>query len=487
MTDVPEATDTRPIDTEFIFKSANGRGPAPDKACSPPRSLRGSLLSVGLLVMAIVAFAVATSGPRFAVGSAQAQVPTARPAAHADLTKINLHRHPSSGLGDTKANVHKLSLSSGGHNAKSKLAHGGEGDHGKKSPDKSGRANAGNKKKSAQTKSVHPHRLGHGPEYHPPYAEILVDDNSGAVLHEVDPDGPRHPASLTKIMTLYLLFEQLEAGKLNIDSLLPVSSHAALQPPTRIGVKAGQTIRVEDAIKSIVTRSANDAAVVVAEAIGGNEVEFAEQMTRKASALGMTSTFYVNASGLPADAQVTTARDQALLGRAIQSRFPTYSAYFAMPTFAYQGQEIHNHNNLLGQVEGMDGIKTGYTEASGYNLVASVRRNERHIVAVVLGSSSNGARDARMRQLIEDYIPQASTQRTAPQIVGVDPARPASANADAESTPVGSVRDAPSAASSPAAGGASRPAIIAADPPVTAASPAASPVLGIDPMPGGVP
>src|SRR5215467_10502011 len=262
-----------------------------------------------------------------------------------------------------------------------------------------------------------PARVIHGPNYHPPYAAIVVDDKSGFVLHEVNPDEPRHPASLTKIMTLYLLFEQLEAGKLGLDTELPISMQAALQNPTKLGLKANQTIKVEDAIKGLVTKSANDAAVVVAEAIGGSEAEFAELMTLKARALGMTSTTYVNASGLPAEAQITTARDQAVLGRAIQHRFPGYYQYFATPSFHYKGADMNNHNALLGQVKGVDGIKTGYTEASGYNLVCSVRRDEKHIVAVVLGGTSNAARDARMRQLIEENISLASIQRTVPVIV----------------------------------------------------------------------
>lgn len=262
-----------------------------------------------------------------------------------------------------------------------------------------------------------PKRPIHGPNYHPPYAAIVVDDKSGFVLHEVSADQPRHPASLTKIMTLYLLFEQLEDGKLNLDTPLPISTRAAMANPTKLGLKANQTINVEDAIKGLVTRSANDAAVVIAEAIGGSEEEFAKLMTLKARALGMTSTTYVNASGLPADEQITTARDQSVLGRAIQHRFPGYYQYFATPSFRYKGAEIHNHNALLGQVKGVDGIKTGYTEASGYNLVTSVRRDEKHIVAVVLGGTSNAARDARMRQLIEEHISLASTQRTVPVIL----------------------------------------------------------------------
>jgi D-alanyl-D-alanine carboxypeptidase len=280
---------------------------------------------------------------------------------------------------------------------------------------KSSSAKSSSAKRSAAKKSRP--RVIHGPNYNPPYADIVVDDKSGLVLHEVSADAPRHPASLTKIMTLYLLFEQLEAGRLKLDTPLPVSSKAALQNPTKLGLKADQTLTVEDAIKGLVTKSANDAAVVVAEAIGGSEEEFAQLMTLKARMLGMLSTVYVNASGLPAEEQITTARDQAVLGRAIQHRFPGYYGYFATPSFRYKGVEMRNHNNLLGNVKGVDGIKTGYTEASGYNLTSSVRRDEKHVVAVVLGGKSNGARDARMRELIEAHIWQASTQRTVAAIV----------------------------------------------------------------------
>jgi D-alanyl-D-alanine carboxypeptidase len=240
------------------------------------------------------------------------------------------------------------------------------------------------------------------------------------VLHEASADEPRRPASLTKIMTLYLLFEQLEAGKLKLDTPLPVTRRASLQNPTKLGLKADQTIKVEDAILGLVTKSANDAAVVVAESIAGSEEEFAALMTLKARALGMSGTTYVNASGLPAEAQITTARDQAVLGRAIQHRFPVYYQYFATPSFRYKGAEMRNHNNLLGHVKGVDGIKTGYTDASGYNLTSSVRRDDKHIIAVVLGGTSNGARDARMRQLIEEHIVRASTVRSAPIVAEVD-------------------------------------------------------------------
>jgi D-alanyl-D-alanine carboxypeptidase len=258
--------------------------------------------------------------------------------------------------------------------------------------------------------------MTHGHDYSPPYSAIVIDANSGNVLHAASPDELRHPASLTKIMTLYLLFERMEAGKFKVDSELAVSEHASVQAPTKLGLRPGQSIAVEDAIRALVTKSANDAAVVIAEAVGGNEIDFAEMMTKKAHALGMSHTIYRNASGLPNDEQVTTARDQALLGRAIQERFPRQYHYFSTPSFTYHGETMSNHNHLLGRVDGIDGIKTGYTQASGFNLVTSVHRNNRHIVAVVLGGASAGARDARMRTLIETNIAAASTQHTSTAI-----------------------------------------------------------------------
>ena len=186
--------------------------------------------------------------------------------------------------------------------------------------------------------------------------------------------------------------------------------------PTKLDLKPGQTIPVEDAIKGVVTRSANDAAVVIAESLGGSESEFAKLMTQKAHALGMSRTTYVNASGLPDDDQITTARDQALLGRAIQDRFPRYYKYFSLPAFVYHGVAIRNHDHLLGSVEGVDGIKTGFTRASGFNLVTSVHRDGRYVVAVVLGGRSSFQRDAHMRELIGAHIKEASLQRTAPAI-----------------------------------------------------------------------
>ncbi len=248
----------------------------------------------------------------------------------------------------------------------------------------------------------------------PRYAAFVIDVKSGKTLHQANADALRHPASLTKIMTLFLLFEQLEAGRMKLHSQMPVSASASVQPPTKLGMKPGSTLEVEDAIKALVTKSANDAAVVIAETIAGSEDAFARQMTQKARSLGMSKTIYRNASGLPDDEMVTTAREQALLGIAIQERFPQYYRYFSLPSFSYRGRAMRNHNKLLGRVKGVDGIKTGYTRASGFNLTSSVRRDDRHIVAVVLGGSSGAQRDARMRTLIEGHVQLASTVRTTP-------------------------------------------------------------------------
>ena len=268
--------------------------------------------------------------------------------------------------------------------------------------------------------------------YSPQFSSIIVDGNSGAVLSSNNPDGIRRPASLTKIMTLYLLFERLDAGKMKLDTEMEVSEHASEQAPTKLGLKPGQTLKVEDAIKGLVTRSANDAAVVIAEAIAGDETEFAKLMTRKARALGMSKTTYRNASGLPNDEQLTTARDQATLGRAIQDRYPRYYRYFATTVFNYRGQSIRNHNRLLGNVEGVDGIKTGYTRASGFNLVSSMRRGNRHLVGVVLGGRSGGSRDATMRNLLAENLEKGATKRTVAAITERNPADGAVDVAEAE-------------------------------------------------------
>ena len=260
------------------------------------------------------------------------------------------------------------------------------------------------------------HHQSSDDEYNPKFSSIIVDGNSGKVLEANSPDGLRHPASLTKMMTLYLLFERLDAGKMKLDTEMPVSEHASDQDPTKLGLRPGQTIKVEDAIKGLITRSANDAAVVIGEAIGGNEDNFARMMTRKAHQLGMTRTIYRNASGLPNDEQVTTARDQSILARALQDRFPQYYHYFATTAFKFRGQTIRGHNHLLGSVEGVDGMKTGYIRASGFNLVTSMHRNNRFLIGVVMGGRSSGSRDATMRSLLAENVDRAATVRTAAAI-----------------------------------------------------------------------
>ncbi|MGH6726832.1 MAG: D-alanyl-D-alanine carboxypeptidase family protein, partial [Pseudolabrys sp.] len=269
---------------------------------------------------------------------------------------------------------------------------------------------------NARGRHHHRHHAAATESYEPSYSSIVVDANSGAVMQATNADSPRHPASLTKIMTLYLLFERLEAGKIKMTTEMEVSPHAAAQAPSKLGLRPGQTIAVETAIRAIVTKSANDVAVIVAEALGGDEADFAKQMTAKARALGMMHTTYHNASGLPDNLQMTTARDQAILGRAIQDRFPQYYRYFSTRYFAYHGRMIRNHNHLLGSVDGVDGIKTGYIHDSGFNIVTSVRRNGRHIIAVMFGGHTAEARDARVRSMIDNNINIASVKRTAPPV-----------------------------------------------------------------------
>ncbi|MBB4953366.1 D-alanyl-D-alanine carboxypeptidase [Agrobacterium vitis] len=249
-------------------------------------------------------------------------------------------------------------------------------------------------------------------QYSPKYADIVVDANTGKVLKSADPDGLRYPASLTKMMTLYLVFEALERGKLRLDSPIRVSAHAASQKPSKLGVRAGTTFTVEQGIMAIVTRSANDVSTAFGEALGGTEPRFAEMMTAKARALGMSRTTYRNANGLPNASQMTTARDQARLGMALYNQFPQYYHYFSTRKFVYGKQVIGSHNRLVGSVRGVDGIKTGFTNASGFNLATSVHIDGKSMVAVVLGGVSTPARDNRMRQLVATYLPQASSRGT---------------------------------------------------------------------------
>lgn len=240
------------------------------------------------------------------------------------------------------------------------------------------------------------------------YAAIVVDANTGRVLFEKNSRDARYPASLTKMMTLYLLFEALDADRVSLDTQIPVSAYAAKRPPSKIGFKPGQTIDVRSAILALAVRSANDVAAAVGEYLGGSEERFAAMMTAKARALGMQSTTFRNASGLPDEGQHTTAHDMAILGMALRRHFPHHYHYFSNREFTFAGKVIRGHNNLLGKVVGADGLKTGYIRASGFNLVTSVGRGGRRIVAVVMGGETAKSRDAHMEELIELYLPKAT-------------------------------------------------------------------------------
>ncbi|MBP2228643.1 D-alanyl-D-alanine carboxypeptidase [Azospirillum agricola] len=235
----------------------------------------------------------------------------------------------------------------------------------------------------------------------PVAAEILMDAATGAVLRAHNADVPTYPASLTKMMTLLLAFEALDRGQLRLDQPLPVSYHATTMAPSRLGVAPGDTIRVEDAILALSTKSANDVAVVLGEAMAGNEAAFAQAMTRRARELGMKRTVFRNASGLPDRAQRTTARDMAILSRVLVRSHARYYPYFSRRSFDWQDQTIHGHNRLLDRYDGMDGIKTGYIAASGFNLAASAARDGRRLIAVVLGGESAAKRDRRIVELMD--------------------------------------------------------------------------------------
>ena len=223
------------------------------------------------------------------------------------------------------------------------------------------------------------------------YASIVIDADTGAVLHEVNADTRNYPASLTKIMTLYMVFEALGDSRLKLDDKLQFSVRATRQPPSKLGLGPADTITVENAILALVTKSANDVAVVIAEALGVTEKRFARLMTNKALALGMSRTSFRNASGLPNKGQLSSARDMSILAQAMLRDFPELYGYFSTRRFTYRGATYRNHNKLLGKYDGMDGIKTGYIRASGYNLVASVEREGRRLIAVVFGGESGAS------------------------------------------------------------------------------------------------
>lgn len=267
-------------------------------------------------------------------------------------------------------------------------------------------------------------------KYNPKYGSIVIDAETGRVLRARNADKRLHPASLTKMMTLFLTFEALDDGRLTMNQSLRFSHRAAAQEPSKIGTKAGGRIKVKDAILSLVTKSANDVAVVLAEAIGGSEAQFAAMMTQRARALGMNNTTFKNASGLHHPSQVSTPRDMATLSRALMQYFPHRYHLFSTNTFAYQGKSYKNHNKLLTSYRGMDGLKTGYVRASGFNLAASAVRDNRRLIGVVFGGRSSKTRNAHMAQILDESfqrLPRKSTimvHNDAPPVPGRKPTPP---------------------------------------------------------------
>lgn len=252
-------------------------------------------------------------------------------------------------------------------------------------------------------------------------AQLLLDARTGEVLASENPDELNHPASLTKMMTIYMVLDAIHAGKLSWDSPVPFSKYASARPPTKLRVKAGDSITVKEAVLAMIVLSANDVATAVGEKIGGSEEGFAALMTRKARSLGMLNTTFFNASGLPHDQQFTTARDMSTLGVALIRDFPKDYELFATKSFAFRGRTINGHNNLMYRYKGMDGIKTGYTNASGFNLVSAVESNGRRVIGVVMGGRTAASRDRLMEKLIDANIKKASTgtQLVASRTTGV--------------------------------------------------------------------
>jgi len=240
------------------------------------------------------------------------------------------------------------------------------------------------------------------------YAALVIDASSGRTLHAVNAEAPRYPASLTKMMTLYMLFEALDAGRVTASTEIPVSAHAAGQPPSKLLIRAGETIDADTAVRAIATKSANDVAAAVGEYLGGSEEQFAAMMTAKARQIGMRRTVFRNASGLGDPGQYTSARDMAVLGMALQRRFPQRFGAFSATSFAYRGRSVRGHNDLLGRVRGVNGIKTGYIRASGFNIVTSVNANGRKLIVVIMGGRTARERNAEVEQLIYRFLPGAS-------------------------------------------------------------------------------
>jgi D-alanyl-D-alanine carboxypeptidase len=242
------------------------------------------------------------------------------------------------------------------------------------------------------------------------YAAIIVDADTGKVLHEANADTRNHPASLTKMMTLYMVFEAIESGRTTMDSKFKVSKRAASMAPSKLGLAPGSSITVRDAIQALITKSANDVAAVVAENLGGTESRFAQTMTTKARGFGMLRTTFKNASGLPNKSQISSARDIAILSRKLMNDFPQHYHYFGIDGFIYRGQEIRSHNHMLANYPGADGLKTGYTAASGFNLATSAKRDGRRLIGVVLGGKTARARDAHMANLLDNGFARLNGQ-----------------------------------------------------------------------------
>lgn len=256
----------------------------------------------------------------------------------------------------------------------------------------------------------------------PRHAAIVIDADTGQVLHESRADASRYPASLTKMMTLYMLFEAMKQGKMNLDTPMQVSAHAASMPQTNIRLRSGDTLSVRDAIPALIVRSANDAAAVVAEALGGTEANFGRMMTEKARKLGMHSTTFRNASGLPHSEQRTTARDLAILSTRLMKDFPQYYHYFSTQSFRYKGTTYNSHNRMVRNTPGVDGLKTGFIRASGFNVATSAKRGNRRLVAVLMGGQSAASRDQHMAQLLDHNFTRSNATKSARNVSNIDTA-----------------------------------------------------------------
>ncbi len=346
-------------------------------------------------------------------------------------------------------------------------------------------------------KSAHAHAKTHKPRLavlgtSPKYASMIMDAASGQILQSTDPDKLVHPASLTKMMTLLVVFQALKDGDITLHDNVPVSAHAHAQMPSKLDIPAGSTIRLDNAILAVVTHSSNDIAMALAEHVGRTEGTFVSMMNRDALALGMSHTHFENPNGLHHPKQVTTARDMAILGRALIYNYPQYYRYFSTPSFTYGGHVYANHNHLMATYKGMDGIKTGFIVPSGFNLVASVKRGDRRLIGVVFGGQSASWRDQRMASLLNAAFAQAAPVRVAaaPARAAVSPAVPqdsAPAQAQASVPPDGEGDTDSDGTAVPAAARPATPPPIALNPATLNPAGPATPPAGINPAAGAAP